>query len=85
MKEDYKNQPSNPDEVPYLIQPPEGFTVNGANVVCVEQYDPHANLKAEAEFEIVALQTLQPVNRLVLETEAIDKMTIGYIPVTLLG
>lgn len=64
---------------------PEGFTVNGANVVCVEQYDPHANGKAEAEFEIIAPQTLQPVNRLVLEAEAIDKMTVGYIPVTLLG
>ena len=38
MKEDYKNQPSNPDEVSYLLQPPEVIDVSVGRQLFVDDF-----------------------------------------------
>ena len=66
---------------------PEGFrVVSGRSAVRINQENNHSkDHLGKADFVIEAGETVQPVNRLVLEVVADGRPTILYVPITLLG
>lgn len=64
---------------------PDGFVVKCPPCVLMNQRNEHTSGNSEIEIEITAPEKIKAINRLVLETVADEKMTIGYIPITLLG
>lgn len=77
------------ESAPYFLRLrwwlPEGFAVKGERTLLLPQHNRHTDGTVEAEFEIVAPETLEPLNRLVLEVTAEGRLTVGYVPITLLG
>jgi hypothetical protein len=59
--------------------------VKGENCVLLPHLTVHSPQMTETEFEIFVPEQIGVSNRLVLEMEADGKMTVGYVPVTLLG
>ncbi len=66
---------------------PEGFhVVSGKSAIRINQENNHSKAHlGRADFVISAGETVQPVNRLVLEAVTDGRPTILYIPITLLG
>ena len=64
---------------------PDGFSVNCEKTVLLPQVGAHTNGVVETQAEIFAPEILSDENRLVIEARADGKMTLGYIPITLLG
>ena len=64
---------------------PEGFTVKRDNAVYIWHYTALTKSESEVEFEITAPEQVGAFNRLVLEVEPSDKMSLGYIPLTFRG
>lgn len=64
---------------------PEGFEVKGDKTLYLWHYTALTDFKGSVDFEISIPEKIEAINRLVLEVEASDKMSLGYIPITLLG
>ena len=66
---------------------PEGFTVvSGDYTAQIPHRTPHTlDFSSEVEFVVKAGETIQPVNKLILEITALGRPTIMYIPITLVG
>ena len=79
---------------PYLMKLrwllPEGFTVKGPKSVILPEYnyassDTHCPGEVEVDFEIIAPESPEAINRCVLEALAEGRFTAGYMPITLLA
>ena len=74
---------------PYLLKfrwlLPEGFTVKGPKSAILPEFNSHYNGEVEVDFEIVAPECPEAVNRVVLEVLAEGRFTAAYLPVVLLG
>ena len=57
----------------------------GDNAVYIWHYTALTKSESEVEFEITAPEQVGAFNRLVLEVEPSDKMSLGYIPLTFRG
>ena len=64
---------------------PEGFAVEGEKTAYVWHYTALTKPYTDVEFCITAPAEVAMYNRLVLEVEASDKLSLGYVPITLLG
>ena len=64
---------------------PEGFDVKGDKTLYLWHYTALTDYRGEVEFEVCVPEKVEAINRLVLEVEASDKMTLGYIPITFIG
>lgn len=64
---------------------PEGFEVKGDKTLYIWHNTSLTQARSEVEFEICAPESVEAINRLVLEVEVTDKMSFGYIPITFLG
>lgn len=74
---------------PYLLKfrwlLPDGFTVSGPRSVILPEMNAHCNGVADVDFVINAPDSIDAVNRIVLEAMADGRMSAGYMPITLLG
>ena len=74
---------------PYLLKfrwlLPEGFTVKGPKSVILPEFNSHYNAQIEVDFEIIAPENPEAINRCVLEALADGRFTAGYMPITLLA
>ena len=88
---DFVNKTAAHENEPYNLSLhwllPEGFhVVRGRSAVRINQENNHSkDHLGQVDFVIEAGETIQPVNRLVLEVVAEGRPTILYIPITLLG
>ena len=66
---------------------PEGFAVeNGRSTLRLAHETTHAgDYYSDIDFTLKAGETVQPVNKLVLEVNVENRPTTMYIPITLLG
>jgi hypothetical protein len=64
---------------------PEGFTATGKRTLMVHGFNPHSCGQASARFTIKAGDTVEAMNRLVLEIITEGRCTPMYICVPLLG
>lgn len=64
---------------------PDGFTVKGERCVLMTHATAHTKPMVETEVEFTVPEKLEPLNRVVLEISSSDKMTLGYVPINLLG
>ena len=64
---------------------PEGFEVKGDKTTYIWHYTSLTKSESEVDFEICVPERVEAINRLVLEVEVTDKMSLGYIPITFLG
>ena len=64
---------------------PEGFTIKGPKSAFLPEKNSHYSGEVEVDFEIIAPECLEAVNRLVLEVLAEGRFTAAYLPVVLLG
>ena len=74
---------------PYLLKfrwlLPDGFTVKGPKSAILPEFNSHYNGEVEVDFEIVAPECPEAVNRVVLEVLAEGRFTAAYLPIVLLG
>ena len=63
---------------------PDGISVSGEKCVYLHHYNSHYSGIAEAEFEILA-ESVEPINRIVLEIVTEGRLTAGYVPIVLFG
>lgn len=64
---------------------PDGWKLVGDKTSALWHRTALTKSEGTVEFEITAPEYVEANNRLVLEVEASDKMSIGYIPITFLG
>ncbi|MBR5869248.1 MAG: ADP-ribosylglycohydrolase family protein [Clostridia bacterium] len=68
-----------------------GFLVRGPKTLLLSRRSPfdtdffHHQPYVDGEFEITAGETVEPINRVVIEVTTENRVTAGYIPITLLG
>ncbi len=74
---------------PYLLRfrwlLPDGFRVEGPHCTVLPAVNAHSGGSVEVDFDVIASETPQAVNRLVLEALADGRATAGYMPITLLA
>ena len=82
----FRNRFRQPQHMHFRWLLPEGFTVKeGRNALYLSHETPHSQGEATMHFTIVAGDTVEAMNRPVLEVTAMGRPHAGYIPITLLG
>ena len=85
--EEHENTPYNLS-LRYIL--PDGFTVQGARrSLLLDEWSPHTGKcqpkYASLDFTVKAGESVEPLNRIVVEVIAEGRPNIMYIPITLLG
>ena len=64
---------------------PDGFSVSGRKTAVLTHVTGHSKGECLLEYTLSAGETIEAVNRCVLEITAVGRPTPMYIPITLLG
>ena len=82
----FRNKFRQPQHMHFRWLLPEGFTVKeGRSALYLSHETPHSKGEAEMHVTIVAGDTVDAMNRPVLEVTAMGRPHAGYVPITLLG
>ena len=87
----FRHHENNPYNLSLRWFLPDGFTVEGGRkAVLLDEWSPHTGAwyvepKTSLDFVIKAGDSVEPINRIVVEVVAEGRPNIMYIPITLLG